>query len=445
MAETIRVIIMGAAGRDFHNFNTCFRNKPEYKVVAFTATQIPDIDGRVYPASLAGPELYPQGIPIHDESELENLVREHGIHQVVFAYSDVAHADVMHKASRAMAAGADFRLIGPDASMIPARIPVIAVCAVRTGVGKSQTTRRVAEILKEAGLRAAVVRHPMPYGDLEKQKVQRFETMADLDLHECTIEEREEYAPHIERGNIVFAGVDYGAILEQVEKEADVLLWDGGNNDFPFYKADLHITLADPHRPGHETSYYPGEVNLRAADVVILNKCDTAKAEDVARVKATVMALNPKAGLIEAASPIKADDPKMIEGKRALVVEDGPTLTHGEMGYGAGLLAARKFGASEVIDPRPFAVGSIKETLEKWSHLGPVLPAMGYSDTQRAELQQTIAASGAEVVIIGTPIDLASVIEIALPSVRIRYDLEQLNGPSLTDLVLAKARTAVKA
>ena len=447
MAEPIRVVIMGAAGRDFHNFNTCFRNHPEYKVVAFTATQIPDIEGRVYPASLAG-ELYPEGIPIHAEEELTELVRKHDVQQVVFAYSDVAHADVMHKASMALAAGADFRLIGPRDSAVKARIPVVAVCAVRTGVGKSQTTRRVAEILKEAGVRTAVVRHPMPYGDLEKQKVQRFATMADLDLHKCTIEEREEYAPHIERGNVVFAGVDYEAIMHEVEKEADLLLWDGGNNDFPFYKPDLYITLADPHRPGHETAYYPGEVNLRAADVIILNKVETARPEDVEKVRKTAQALNPKAALITAASPMRADDPSMIRGKRALVIEDGPTLTHGEMGYGAGLLAARQYEAGEIIDPRPFAVGSIKATLEKWSHLGPVIPAMGYSAEQCEDLRQSINASGAVVVVIGTPIDLGAVIQIDRPHVRIRYDLQELTGPSLADLlkpVIEKARQPIKA
>ncbi len=445
MAEPIRVIIMGAAGRDFHNFNTCFRNNPEYRVLAFTATQIPDIEGRMYPPALAG-SLYPQGIPIHAEEELTELIQKHDVQQVVFSYSDINHADLMHKASLVLAAGADFRLIGPRDSAIKSKIPVVAVCAVRTGVGKSQTTRRVAEILKEAGVRTAVVRHPMPYGDLEKQAVQRFATMADLDLHKCTIEEREEYAPHIERGNVVFAGVDYEAIMHEVEKEADVLLWDGGNNDIPFYQPDLHITLADPHRPGHEMAYYPGEVNARAADVVILNKCETAKPEFVEQVRQSIMALNPKASIILANSPMTADNPELIRGRRVLVVEDGPTLTHGEMGYGAGLLAARQYGAGEIIDPRPFAVGSLKATFAKWAHLGPVLPAMGYSEKQCDELRQSIAASQAEAVVIGTPIDLGAVIEIGLPSTRIRYELEEKSGPALSELlkpVIEKARKPV--
>jgi len=441
----IKTLIMGAAGRDFHNFNVFYRDNKDYEVVAFTATQIPNIEGRKYPAELAG-SLYPAGIPIYPESELVELIRKLKVDQVVFAYSDVPHEVVMHKASTVLAAGADFRLMGVGSTQVKSVKPVVSVCAVRTGAGKSQTTRRVSLILRDMGYKVAAIRHPMPYGDLEKQAVQRFATMADLDLHKCTIEEREEYAPHIERGNVVFAGVDYEAIMHEVEKEADVLLWDGGNNDIPFYQPDLHITLADPHRPGHEMAYYPGEVNARAADVVILNKCETAKPEFVEQVRQSIMALNPKASIILANSPMTADNPELIRGRRVLVVEDGPTLTHGEMGYGAGLLAARQYGAGEIIDPRPFAVGSLKATFEKWAHLGPVLPAMGYSEKQCDELRQSIAASQAEAVVIGTPIDLGAVIEIGLPSTRIRYELEEKSGPALSELlkpVIEKARKPV--
>lgn len=445
MAEPIRVIIMGAAGRDFHNFNTFFRHNPVYKVVAFTATQIPDIEGRLYPAVLAGEDLYPEGIPIYSEEELPELIKKFDVQQVVFAYSDTSYMNLMHKASVAMAAGADFRLMGPRDTALKSKLPVVAICAVRTGVGKSQTTRRVVEILKAQGLKVAAVRHPMPYGDLAKQAVQRFAVMEDLNKHKCTIEEREEYAPHIENGTLVFAGVDYEAIMHEVEKEADVLLWDGGNNDFSFYKADLYITLADPHRPGHEASYFPGEVNVRLADVVIINKCDSAKPENVKKVADSCKAINPKAGIIYADSPMTAADPSVIKGKRVLVVEDGPTLTHGEMGYGAGYLAAKKYGAAEIVDPRPFAVGSLKATFEKWAHLGPILPAMGYSDKQCAELQETIANADVDAVVVGTPIDLASVIEIKQPSTRIRYDLAEKEGPALEELLkpvieAAKAR-----
>ena len=434
MAEPIRVIIMGAAGRDFHNFNTFFRNNPVYKVVAFTATQIPDIEGRLYPASLAG-ELYPEGIPIHAEEELEELIRKYDVQQVVFAYSDTYYNNLMHKASRVLAEGADFRLMGPAETAIKSTKPVVAICAVRTGVGKSQTTRRVVDILRQEGLKVAAIRHPMPYGDLAKQAVQRFATLEDLDKEQCTIEEREEYAPHIENGTLVFAGVDYEAILRKAEQEADVILWDGGNNDFSFYKADLYITLADPHRPGHECLYYPGEVNVRLADVIIINKCDSARPEFVAKVAENCRNLNPKATILYADSPMIADNPELIKGKRVLVVEDGPTLTHGEMGYGAGFLAAKKCGAAEIVDPRPFAVGSLLDTFKTWAHLGPILPAMGYSEKQCKELEETIAKADVDTVVVGTPIDLSLVIDIKQPSTRIRYNLEEKSAPSLQELL----------
>ena len=434
MAEPIRVIIMGAAGRDFHNFNAFFRNNPVYKVVAFTATQIPDIEGRLYPASLAG-ELYPEGIPIHAEEELEELIRKYDVQQVVFAYSDTYYNNLMHKASRVLAEGADFRLMGPAETAIKSTKPVVAICAVRTGVGKSQTTRRVVDILRQEGLKVAAIRHPMPYGDLAKQAVQRFATLEDLDKEQCTIEEREEYAPHIENGTLVFAGVDYEAILRKAEQEADVILWDGGNNDFSFYKADLYITLADPHRPGHECLYYPGEVNVRLADVIIINKCDSARPEFVAKVAENCRNLNPKATILYADSPMIADNPELIKGKRVLVVEDGPTLTHGEMGYGAGFLAAKKYGAAEIVDPRPFAVGSLLDTVKTWAHLGPILPAMGYSEKQCKELEETIAKADVDTVVVGTPIDLSLVIDIKQPSTRIRYNLEEKSAPSLQELL----------
>lgn len=434
MAEPIRVIIMGAAGRDFHNFNTFFRNNPVYKVVAFTATQIPDIEGRLYPASLAG-ELYPEGIPIHAEEELEELIRKYDVQQVVFAYSDTYYNNLMHKASRVLAEGADFRLMGPAETAIKSTKPVVAICAVRTGVGKSQTTRRVVDILRQEGLKVAAIRHPMPYGDLAKQAVQRFATLEDLDKEQCTIEEREEYAPHIENGTLVFAGVDYEAILRKAEQEADVILWDGGNNDFSFYKADLYITLADPHRPGHECLYYPGEVNVRLADVIIINKCDSARPEFVAKVAENCRNLNPKATILYADSPMIADNPELIKGKRVLVVEDGPTLTHGEMGYGAGFLAAKKYGAAEIVDPRPFAIGSLLDTFKTWAHLGPILPAMGYSEKQCKELEETIAKADVDTVVVGTPIDLSLVIDIKQPSTRIRYNLEEKSAPSLQELL----------
>ena len=432
-----RVIIMGAAGRDFHNFNVFFRHNPAYEVVAFTATQIPNIEGRTYPPALAGPR-YPQGIPIYPESELPRLIRELSVDEVVFAYSDVSHTYVMNRASTVLAAGADFRLMGPHTTMLRARVPVVAVTAVRTGAGKSQTTRRVAEVLTtRAGLRVAVVRHPMPYGRLEEQAVQRFASYEDLDRHHCTIEEREEYEPHIDRGNVVYAGVDYGAILDRAQAEADVLVWDGGNNDFPFYRPDLHITVFDPHRPGHERVYHPGETNARMAHVAVINKVDTAPAEAVAAVRRSIADLNPGAIVVEAESPIAVDRPEMLQGRRALVIEDGPTLTHGEMGYGAGVIAARRYGATPV-DPRPYAVGSIRETFQRYPHLENVLPAMGYGGEQIRELEQTIRATPADVVVIGTPIDLRRIMTLDKPAVRVRYELKERTAPTLADILLER-------
>lgn len=427
------VVILGAAGRDFHNFNVYYRDNPQYRVVAFTATQIPDIDGRVYPASLAG-ERYPEGIPILSESDLPKIIRDYQVDEVVFAYSDVSHEHVMHLASVALAAGADFRLLGPKSTMLSARVPVIAVTAVRTGAGKSQTTRRVAEILTARGLKVVVVRHPMPYGDLSKQRLQRFATYEDLDLHECTIEEREEYEPHINRGNIVYAGIDYGAILEQAEAEADVILWDGGNNDFAFYKPDLTITVVDPHRPGHEVLYHPGETNFRLADVIIINKVDTASPEQVAAVRESIAKYNPEATVIEAASPITVDQPEMIQGKKVVVVEDGPTLTHGGMAYGAGIIGAKNAGATPV-DVRPYAVGSLQEVFRTYSHLGAVLPAMGYGVEQMRELAETVNRTPADAVVIGTPIDLGRLLELNKPTVRVGYELKELSDVTLEDVI----------
>jgi predicted GTPase len=430
----IRVLIMGAAGRDFHNFNVFFRDNEQYEVVAFTATQIPGIEGRLYPPELAG-KLYPKGIPIYEEADLVRLIREHQIDQVIFAYSDVPHEAVMHKASAAMAAGADFRLMGVRSTQLKSSKPVISVCAVRTGCGKSQTSRHVAGILREMGYRVAAIRHPMPYGDLVSQKVQRFADYSDLDKHNCTIEEREEYEPHIDRGVIVYAGVDYEAILRQAEQEADIILWDGGNNDFPFYASDFNIVVVDPHRPGHELSYHPGETNLNLADVVVINKVDTADYFNVLEVRENVQATNPHAVVIEAASPIFVDHPETIRGKRVLVVEDGPTLTHGEMAYGAGVVAAQRFGAAEIIDPRPFAVRSIQATYEKYPDTGAVLPAMGYGAEQMADLEETINSSDAELVIAATPIDLRRVIKVKLPMERVRYELQVIGTPTLADLI----------
>ncbi len=432
-----RILIMGAAGRDFHNFNIYFRNNADYEVVAFTATQIPDIEGRTYPAVLAG-EGYPKGIPIYPEEQLEDLIKEYKVDQVVFAYSDVQHTYVMHKASLVLAAGADFRLMGTRNTTIKSTKPVVSVCAVRTGSGKSQTTRRVSLILRDMGYKVAAIRHPMPYGDLAKQAVQRFATYADLDKHECTIEEREEYEPHIDNGVIVYAGVDYEKILRQAEQEVDIVLWDGGNNDVSFYEADFNIVVADPHRPGHETAYHPGETNLHLADVFVLNKVDTASPEGVLAVRESLRKINPEAIMIEAASPLFVDDPDAIRGKRVLVVEDGPTLTHGEMAYGAGWVAARRFGAGEIVDPRPYAVGSIVDTYNKYPTTGKVLPAMGYGEKQMKELEKTIAKADVDLVIVGTPIDLTRVIKINKPYQRVRYELQEIGQPTLADLLMKK-------
>jgi len=433
----IRTIIMGAAGRDFHNFNTFYRDNEKYEVVAFTATQIPNIEGRKYPTELAG-KLYPEGIDIYPESELPELIKKFDVDEVVFAYSDVPYDYVMHKAALVNSLGADFRLMGTKETQVKSTKPVVAICAVRTGCGKSQTTRRVAEVLQNMGLKVAAIRHPMPYGDLVKQRVQRFATYADLDKHECTIEEREEYEPHIDTGVIVFAGVDYEAILREAEKEVDVILWDGGNNDFSFYKTDLLITVVDPLRPGHESAYYPGEVNTRMADVVVINKIDSANAEDVMKVRENVQALNPNAVIIEAASPISVADPSAIRGKRVLVVEDGPTLTHGGMKIGAGWVAARRFGAGEIVDPRPFAVGEIASTFEKYPDTGTILPAMGYGEQQIRDLEKTIDAADVDMVVIGTPIDLTRVLKINKPSQRVGYSLEEIGKPDLEDVLTQK-------
>ena len=433
----IRVLIMGAAGRDFHNFNTFFRSRERYEVVAFTATQIPNIEGRTYPPELAG-DLYPQGIPIYPEDELENLIGDLDIDQVVFAYSDVPHQYVMHKASQVLAAGADFRLIGTKTTMLRSTKPTVAVCAVRTGCGKSQTTRHVCDTLQRMGHKVVVVRHPMPYGNLVAQKVQRFADYDDLSRQNCTIEEREEYEPHIDRGVVVYAGVDYEAILREAETEADIVVWDGGNNDLPFYKPDLHITLADPHRAGHELTYYPGESNLRAADVVVLNKIDTADLANIAQVRKNVRSANPTAAIVEAASPIYVEDAGAIPGKRVLVVEDGPTLTHGEMAYGAGYVAAQRFGAAEIIDPRPYAVRTIAETFEKYPTTGPILPAMGYGEGQIKDLEETINATPCDLVIIGTPIDLRRIVKIKQPADRVRYELQVIGQPTLAGILEAK-------
>ena len=432
-----RVLIMGAAGRDFHNFNTYFRNNPAYEVVAFTATQIPNIEGRIYPPELAG-DQYPDGIPIYPESELARLISEHQIDQVVFAYSDISHEYVMHKASQVLAAGADFRLMGIKNTLLTSKAPVISVCAARTGSGKSQTTRRVCDILREMGMKLVVVRHPMPYGNLVKQACQRFATYEDLDYYECTIEEREEYEPHLDRGVVVYAGVDYERILREAEKEANVIVWDGGNNDLPFFKPDIHIVVVDPHRAGHELRYHPGEANLRMADVVVINKIDTADLANVATVRENVRAINPSATIVEAASPIFVENPNEIQGKRVLVVEDGPTLTHGEMAYGAGVVAARRFGAAEIVDPRPYAVGSIIETYEKYPTTGPVLPAMGYSRKQTEELGLTIHATPCDLVIVATPIDLRRVVQITQPTQRVRYELQEIGQPTLKDVLSEK-------
>ena len=432
-----RILVMGAAGRDFHNFNTVFRDNDAYEVVAFTATQIPNIEGRAYPPELAG-SLYPRGIPIFSEEQLVDLITEYDIDQVVFAYSDVSHQYVMHKASMVLAAGPDFRLMGTKRTMVESKRPVVAVCAVRTGAGKSQTTRYVCDALQKMGHKVVAIRHPMPYGDLVAQKVQRFADYSDLDRYECTIEEREEYEPHIDRGVVVYAGVDYEAILREAEKEADIIVWDGGNNDLPFYKPDLHIVVADPHRAGHELSYYPGESNLRAADVVVLNKIDTADLANIATVRENVRSANPTAIIVEAASPIFVEDPDAIPGKRVLVVEDGPTLTHGGMTYGAGVVAARRYGASEIVDPRPYAVRTIAQTFAAYPNTGALLPAMGYGDEQIKDLEDTINATPCDLVIIGTPIDLRKVVRIEHPADRVYYELQVIGKPSLEEILQSR-------
>jgi predicted GTPase len=437
----IRTLIMGAAGRDFHNFNVFYRDNPGHQVVAFTATQIPDIADRLYPAALAG-KLYPQGIPIHPETDLLKLIAELSVDEVVFAYSDVPHEYVMHKASLVLAAGADFRLMGLHSTQLKSAKPVVSVCAVRTGAGKSQTTRRVSKILRGMGFRVAAVRHPMPYGDLAAQAVERFAAYADLDKYKCTIEEREEYEPHLDNHVIVYAGVDYEKILRRAELEVDIVLWDGGNNDFPFYVSDLQIVVADPHRPGHESRYHPGEVNARCADVLVINKVDTAEPQAVAQVRDNLRAMNPNATIIEAASPLFVADSGAIAGKRVLVVEDGPTLTHGGMAYGAGFIAARRFGAKEIVDPRPFAVRSIAATYEKYPETGPILPAMGYGEAQVRDLEETIDRADVDLVVIGTPIDLTRVMRLKKPYQRVRYELQELTKPTLEDILKDKFGTA---
>jgi predicted GTPase len=433
-ARRRRVLIIGAAGRDFHNFNVHYRGNEAAEVVAFTATQIPGIDGRTYPTELAG-DLYPSGIPIYAEDALEMWIRDLEVDEAVFSYSDVSHETVMHLGSRVLAAGADYVLLGPRSTMLRAQVPVVAVCAVRTGSGKSQTTRAVSKILKNAGKQVAVIRHPMPYGNLVEQAAQRFETYEDLLAADCTIEEREEYEPHLELGSIVYAGVDYEQIMKRAQSEADVILWDGGNNDLPFYYPDVHITVADPLRPGHETSYHPGEVNLRMADVVLINKVDSARAEDVQTLRKTIEISNPKAKIVEARSPVTIAEDVSLEGKKVLVIEDGPTLTHGEMTYGAGVVAAKEAGAGSLVDPRPWAAGSIKQVFEKYPHIGSLLPAMGYSEQQRKDLEQTINSSDADVVLVATPIDLRKIIDIDKPAVRVSYELEETTEPGLAQIL----------
>jgi len=425
---------MGAAGRDFHNFNTYYRDNEHYQVVAFTATQIPNIEGRIYPPELAG-GLYPQGIPIHEESELVELIYKHNAEEVVFSYSDIRHEDVMHLGSIVNAAGADFKMMGVKRTAVASSKPVIGICAVRTGCGKSQTTRRVSEILKNAGKKVAVIRHPMPYGDLSAQAVQRFESIEDLEKHDCTIEEMEEYEPHICRGTVVYAGVDYEAIVREAEKEADVILWDGGNNDMPFYQTDRRIVVTDPHRTGHEKEYYPGETNLRLADVVVINKIRTAEPENVEKLRRSIALINPEAKVVDAASPVTVEDPDIITGKRVLVVEDGPTLTHGEMKYGAGVVAAKQCGAAKLVDPRPFAIGTIADTFDHYPDIGTLLPAMGYGSDQTHDLEETINSTDCEAVGIGTPIDLRRVVDIRQPSTRVTYDLEEIGTNKLDDIL----------
>jgi len=435
--EQKKVIIIGAAGRDFHNYNTCYRNDPRYRVLAFTAAQIPDIDGRKYPAELAGPE-YPEGIPIYAEDELPNLIKSLEVDECVFSYSDIAYSKVMSLSAIVNAAGASFILLGGKSSMIKSSKPVIAVGAVRTGCGKSQTSRRIVQKLMNHGLKVVAIRHPMPYGDLVAQKVQRFANLDDLSKYECTIEEMEEYEPHIVRGNVIYAGVDYEAILREAENDpdgCDIILWDGGNNDFPFYQPDLMVTVTDPHRPGHELSYYPGEVTLRMADVAVINKIDSADAASIEEVRANITQINPEAKIIDAASPISVEDPSVIKGKRVLVIEDGPTLTHGEMKIGAGVVAARKFGAAELVDPRPFTVGRLTETFETYPDIGTLLPAMGYGEEQLKDLETTINNTDCDSVIIGTPIDLNRIINIKKPNTRVYYDLQEIGCPDFDEIL----------
>ncbi len=427
-------IIMGAAGRDFHNFNVCFRDNSDYRIIAFTAAQIPDIEDRKYPPGLSG-ESYPDGIPIYPEEELSSLIKKHDICEVIFAYSDVSHNYVMHKASQVHAAGASFTLLGPDETMIKSKLPLISVCAVRTGCGKSQTSRKITLLLKEKGKSVAVIRHPMPYGDLARQKVQRFTTYEDMIEQECTIEEMEEYEPHIQNGIIVYAGVDYGAILEEAEKEADIILWDGGNNDFSFYRADLEIVVVDPHRPGHELMYYPGETNFRRAQVLVINKMDSAEKDKLDQLLDNIQQFNPDATIIRANSALSVPEGEDIAGKTVLVIEDGPTLTHGGMPYGAGILAATQYGASKIVDPRPYAVGSIKDTFQKYSHLDKVLPAMGYGKKQIDELAQTIDQADCDLVVSGTPIDLGRLIKTNKRILRVTYALEEIGSPNLKEVL----------
>ncbi len=429
-----RVLILGAAGRDFHNFNVVFRDNPDYEVVAFTATQIPKIGGRRYPAELAG-NLYPDGIPILDERDLEKILRELRVNQAVLCYSDLSHMTVGNLAARVMAVGSDFQILGPDRTMVKSTRPTISICAVRTGCGKSQTTRYVANVLKEHGLKAVAIRHPMPYGDLAAMAVQRFASLEDIDKHNCTIEEREEYEYHVDHGNVVYAGVDYAAILSEAEAEADVILWDGGNNDWPFYFSDLEIVVADPLRLGHEISYFPGETNFRRADVLNLNKADSANPEDLEALKKRSMDLNPGAKIVVTDSEVTVDDPSLIEGKRVLVIDDGPTLTHGEMGFGAGKVAADKFGAREIIDPRPFAVGSIKELYDKHQHLGNVVPAMGYYEEQLKDLKATIDRSECDTVILATPFHLKRLFDVGKPSAKVDYVSKDRGEPTLRTVV----------
>ena len=433
--ETKRIVIMGAAGRDFHNFNVTFRDDPATEVVAFTAAQIPGIAGRCYPAELAG-SRYPDGIPVLLETQLADLVTRERIDQVVFAYSDVTHLHVMHQASIALAAGADFTLLGPDRTMLRSRLPVVAVCAVRTGVGKSQTTRYLSRLLKRQGLSVAVVRHPMPYGDLARQAVQRFETLDDLDRAQCTVEEREEYEPHIAIGNVVHTGVDYGRILERIEGESDIILWDGGNNDFAFYRPDLNIVLVDPMRAGHETNYHPGEAVLRMADVVVVAKTNSASAAGVTAVTESARQLAPRATIVRGASKVVLDDPAKVRGKRVLVIEDGPTITHGGMAYGAGFVAAQEAGATDIVDPRPAARGRIAEVFAEYPHIGNVVPAMGYSERELADLRATIEAAAVDVAVAGTPCDLSRLIETRTPIVRARYEFEDVDAPYLSDVIM---------